>query len=199
MATVIVALDLAEPDDARSMIDATRAGAYKIGLELLHHPDGVRLAAEIAADWPLFLDAKLSDIPTTVARAVDQICRHIRPAMLSVRTAIPEAIEAAAGRTMIVHVPSLTSDPRIDAQRTLAPGYVCGPALAGSVRALNPTATIICPGVRLSLDAPDDHLAPWGVPAAADYIVIGRPITRATDPAAALARYVSAAASIDHQ
>ena len=193
MADVIVALDVSDPSVAWSLIDATEASAYKIGLELLHHPDGVKMAAEVAASWRPFLDAKLSDIPTTVARAVDQICRHIRPAMLSVRTAIPEAIEAAAGRTMIVHVPALTSDLRAEAQRTTAPGYVCSPALAANVRALNPSATIICPGVRLPGDAANDHLAPRGVPRVADYIVVGRPITRASDPRGALARYAAAA------
>jgi orotidine-5'-phosphate decarboxylase len=175
------------------MIDDTEACSYKIGLELLHHPDGVRLAAKVAAEWHLFLDAKLSDIPTTVARTVDQICRHIRPAMLSVRTAIPEAVEAAAGRTMIVHVPALTSELRAEAQRTTAPGYVCGPALAANARALNRDATIICPGVRLPGDKRDDHLAPRGIPLEADYIVVGRPITLADNPREALARYSRAA------
>ena len=193
MAAVLVSLDVPGPRAARDLISAIGAGQYKIGLELLHHPDGVRLAAEIAADWPLFLDAKLSDIPTTVARAVDQICRHIRPAMLSVRAAIPEAIEAAAGRTMIVHVPCLTSDHGAEAQRSTAPGYVCSPTLAARVRALNPRVVIVCPGVRLPGDSADDHVAPRGVPPDADYVVVGRPITRAPDPREALARYVAAA------
>jgi orotidine-5'-phosphate decarboxylase len=181
MAAVLVSLDVPGPMAARDLISAIGARHYKIGLELLHDPDGVRFAARVAAECHLFLDAKLSDIPTTVARAVDQICRHIRPSMLSVRTAIPEAIEAAAGRTMIVHVPFLTSDHGAEPQRSAAPGYVCSPTLAARVRALNPGSVIVCPGVRLPGDSADDHVAPCGVP------------PHATDPREALARYVAAA------
>lgn len=189
---VIVALDVQTPDEALQLVGVIGADWYKIGLELIYTHDGLNLARRLLDDGRhLFLDAKLSDIPTTVARATAAICREIAPHFLTVRTAIPEAIEASFGRTVIAAVPALTSDLTAEAVRSPARAIVCAPGLAANTRALNPGAAIICPGIRLGGDARDDHVGMTQPPTSADYIVVGRPITRSADPRGAYMRYLA--------
>ncbi|MEW5709494.1 MAG: orotidine-5'-phosphate decarboxylase [Pseudomonadota bacterium] len=70
-------------------------------------------------------------------------------------------------------------------------GVVCSPLEAARLRAaLGPDFRLVTPGVRSSGPASDDQqrvAAPReALAAGADYLVIGRPITRAPDPRAAL-------------
>lgn len=76
-------------------------------------------------------------------------------------------------------------------------GVVCSPKEAASVRAAaGPDFKLVVPGIRPSLSLSGDQKRTSGpadaVNAGADYLVIGRPITRAPDPAAA-ARAMAAA------
>lgn len=69
-------------------------------------------------------------------------------------------------------------------------GVVCSPKEAASVRAAcGPDFKLVVPGIRPSLSLSGDQKRAAGpadaVSAGADYLVIGRPITRAPDPAAA--------------
>jgi len=73
-----------------------------------------------------------------------------------------------------------------------AHGVVCSPHEAAFLRArIGPEALIVTPGIRLEGDPADDQ-ARSATPASArkagvDYMVVGRSITRAPEPAAALA------------
>jgi len=76
-------------------------------------------------------------------------------------------------------------------------GVVCSPKEASIVRqACGPDFKLVVPGIRPSLSLSGDQKRTSGpadaVNAGADYLVIGRPITRAPDPAAA-ARAMAAA------
>ncbi len=76
-------------------------------------------------------------------------------------------------------------------------GVVCSPKEAASVRAAcGPDFKLVVPGIRPSLGLSGDQKRTSGpadaVNAGADFLVIGRPITRAPDPAAA-ARAMAAA------
>ena len=68
-ARIAVALDVEDLDRAvdlaRSL--AGRVGWLKVGLELFTR-EGPRAVAAVAEHAPVFLDLKLHDIPTTVAR-----------------------------------------------------------------------------------------------------------------------------------
>ncbi|WP_330341989.1 orotidine-5'-phosphate decarboxylase [Streptomyces sp. NBC_00557] len=72
-------------------------------------------------------------------------------------------------------------------------GVIASPQEVAALRGvLGPDALIVTPGVTLPGDAPADHVRP-GTPraafaAGASHIVVGRTVTRAADPAAALRR-----------
>ena len=141
------------------------------------------------------------------------------PAMM--RAAAEAATEAAkeqnVKRPLIVGVTVLTSldtddltavgqnGPPVDQVVRLAQlakesdldGVVCSPKEAALVRqACGPDFKLVVPGIRPSLSLSGDQKRTAGpadaVNAGADYLVIGRPITRAPDPAAA-ARAMAAA------
>lgn len=70
-------------------------------------------------------------------------------------------------------------------------GVVCAPAEIGAVKALGAEFLAVTPGVRPAGSAGDDQqriaTPTAAIAAGADWLVIGRPITRAPSPAAALA------------
>ena len=73
---LIVALDVSDIAHAERLADdlAPHVAMLKVGLELFwaHGPEAVR---RIASRAPVFVDAKLHDIPTTVERAAANIAR----------------------------------------------------------------------------------------------------------------------------
>jgi orotidine-5'-phosphate decarboxylase len=120
------------------------------------------------------------------------------------------ALEAAGGRTRIAAVTVLTSLGRRDlaalglgdpgeasermARLALEAGcsaLVCSPREVARLRALaGRRVTLVCPGVRPGAEVEGDDQARVATPAAAlaagaDLLVVGRPITRAPDLAAA--------------
>jgi orotidine-5'-phosphate decarboxylase len=188
----------------------------KIGLELyLRYGPDVVATVRGASGVKVFLDLKLHDIPNTVAGAARAVSR-LRPEILTVHAAggadmIRAAVEAVPG-TMVAGVTLLTSirDQDLaelgvpgtvsDAVRRMAVlavaagarGLVCSPQEVAAVRAeVGRDITLITPGIRPS-GADSDDQARIATPveaikAGADLLVIGRPITRASDPGAAAA------------
>jgi orotidine-5'-phosphate decarboxylase len=188
----------------------------KIGLELyLRYGPQVVASVRGGSGVSVFLDLKLHDIPATVAGAARAVAR-LRPDVLTVHAAggpdmVRAAVESAPG-TMIAAVTVLTSlsdaalgqvgltGPVSDAVLRLATlsveagarGLVCSPREVAAVRkAVGPDVCLITPGVRPAGSASNDQ-ARVATPeeamlAGADLLVIGRPITSASDPGAAAA------------
>lgn len=76
---LIVALDLADPAQARALVErlGQSVNFYKIGLELAYSASGLALADELSAQGKrIFLDLKLHDIANTVKRATAQLARR---------------------------------------------------------------------------------------------------------------------------
>lgn len=220
---IAVALDVATLDEARGLARRLegRVGWFKVGLELFvaHGPSAV---SAIAAHGPVFLDLKLHDIPTTVARAVASAAR-LDVGLLTIHTSggttMMRAAREAAGDTLRllgVTVLTSTSDDEL-AALGLGPaerqvprltslaidagidGLVCAPTDLASVRAAaGERALLVTPGIRADEAASDDHArslsAPEAMAAGADLLVVGRPITRAQDPVAAVGRIVESMA-----
>ena len=164
----------------------------------------------------LFLDLKLHDIPNTVAGAARAVA-GLKPRYLTVHASggadmVRAAVEAAPEVT-IAAVTVLTSlsgevldavglaGPPLDAVRRLAAlavgagagALVCSPHEVAAVRAeVGPGIVLITPGVRpAGADAQDQARVATPQQAladGADLLVIGRPITGASDVGAAAAQ-----------
>ena len=188
----------------------------KIGLELyLRYGPDVVATVRGATGVEVFLDLKLHDIPATVAGAARAVSR-LRPEILTVHATggadVIKAAVQAAPATIVAAVTLLTSlreddlaqvgmaGTVSDAVRRLAVlavsagarGLVCSPQEVAAVRAeVGPDIVLITPGIRPA-GADSDDQARVATPeeairAGADLLVIGRPITRASDPGAAAA------------
>jgi orotidine-5'-phosphate decarboxylase len=214
---LIVALDHADSDDARRLVEQLddKVSFYKVGLTLLARGDGVALAHALqAAGKSVFQDWKLHDIGAQVegaARAIadggaDLLTVHGEPQVM--RAALAGRGETAT-RLLAVTVLTSLSDADLQdigyavpaaelvarrtrqAQEIGLDGVVASPLEAAEIRALvGPDFLIVTPGVRPAGAEADDQ-ARLGTPAAAlaagaSHLVIGRPITAATDPRAAV-------------
>ncbi len=194
---------------------ASSVGGVKLGLEFFvaHGPAGIKEAA--AGQPNLFLDLKLHDIPNTVAGAVKSALPLDPLLMTIHCTGGPAMMKAAAeargnARTKILGVTILTSLDDSDlaatgqngpvatqvvrlaklAQASGIDGVVCSPQEVALIReACGPKFLLVVPGIRPAGAAIGDQKRVQtprsAVEAGADYLVIGRPITEAPDPAAA--------------
>ena len=219
MNPVFVAVDNADLDAARALIASVdrHVGGVKLGLEFFaaNGPAGV---AALSGSLPVFLDLKLHDIPNTVAGAVRSLA-GLAPTVLTVHAAggraMLEAAKAAApSGTKVVAVTVLTSlddgdlsdigvggDTAAQVARLAAlarsaglDGIVCSPHEVAAAKAVWPEGYFVVPGVRPEGSAVGDQkrvMTPvQALAAGASMLVIGRPITGATNPAAA-ARAIS--------
>ncbi len=193
-----------------------RVGALKVGLEAFVRwgPDAVVEARRHAR--ALFLDLKLHDIPNTVAGAV-AAARDLGVDLLTIHAGggaatIEAAARAAEGGPTILAVTVLThldedelarlGLPGSPAERALAwvrlaraagaGGAVCSPRELATLRAEAPSPfLLVTPGIRPAGASADDQrrtaTPAAAIAAGADLLVVGRPLTRAADPDAALA------------
>lgn len=210
---LVVALDVSDIDRAEALgaAIAPHVGMLKVGLELgwAVGPEAVRRVAALA---PVFVDAKLHDIPTTVERAAANIAR-LGVAMVNVHavggTAMMRAAldgarrgadEAEQSMPIVVAVTVLSSDAgeelatpvslAFEAKEAGLDGVVVSGADVGEVRTVcGDDFCLVVPGIRPHGSNGDDQvrvLTPAAaLDAGADYLVVGRPITGAQDPAGA--------------
>jgi orotidine-5'-phosphate decarboxylase len=209
---VIVALDVESATEARTLIAALgdSASFYKVGLEL-YTSAGMDFVRELKAQGHrVFLDLKLYDIGETVKRAVAQVARAGAD-FLTVhgsRAVMQAAVSGnAGGRLQLLAVTVLTSFDESDLRQMGYPcsvselvelrvrnameagvnGIVCSPVEVARVRGITgPDAILVTPGVRSAGAAVGDQKR-VATPAeamanGANYLVIGRQVTRAADP-----------------
>lgn len=215
---IIVALDVDTAEEARKLVVRLDRSVhfYKVGMEL-YAAAGMEFVRELIGQGKnVFLDMKFYDIGETVKRAVAQVARSgVR--FLTVHGSVPVMRAAAAGREgsdlKLLAVTVLTSFDEQDladlgyhcacselvamrvrkAMEAGIDGIVCSPLEAAAVRELaGPKAILVTPGVR-SPGASTGDQKRVATPAeairdGADYLVMGRQITRAADPAAEVAR-----------
>jgi orotidine-5'-phosphate decarboxylase len=212
---LIVALDASDLGEARGLVEKIGDGAsfYKIGMELAYG-GGLKLAPELAsAGKKIFLDLKLHDIPNTVERATAQAA-ELGATFLTVH-AYPQTMRAAVagakGTGMrILAVTVLTSYDDADlfeacgrfgvvetvrrrAEQALSlgvDGLVASAAEAAMARrTVGAGMLIVTPGIRPSGAAAGDQkrvaTPAEAIRSGADYLVVGRPVTLASDPRAA--------------
>lgn len=212
---LIVALDLASVREAQSMAErlGEKVGFYKIGYQLVF-AGGLAFAEDLVRSGKrVFLDMKLHDIGHTVSRGVESLAR-LGATFVTVH-AYPQTMQAAvAGKAgaplKILAVTVLTSyDDRdlseagyalgvkhLAARRAQqardlgVDGLVCSAQEAADLRSIaGPAMALVTPGVRPAGAAIGDQkriVTPAkAIAAGADYLVVGRPVLEAADPAAA--------------
>jgi orotidine-5'-phosphate decarboxylase len=214
MNPLIVALDFDSPAQARELVERLegQVSFFKVGLEL-YTAAGMEFVRELTGRGKdVFLDLKLYDIGETVKRAVACIAETgVRFTTVhgsgAVMRAAVEGRGAAALKLLAVTVlTSFDQDDLADlgypcgvaelvelrvrkAMAARIDGVVCSPLEAARVRAIaGPDAVLVTPGVR-SAGAGQGDQKRVATPAealasGANYLVIGRQITRAADPAA---------------
>ncbi|MFZ0590371.1 MAG: orotidine-5'-phosphate decarboxylase [Bryobacteraceae bacterium] len=217
---IIIALDVETPDAARRLIEEIGDGAdfYKVGMEL-YAVGGMAFVEELVSRGKrVFLDLKLYDIGETVKRATRQIVKAgvtfltVHGSKALMRAAVEGRGDAA---TQLLAVTVLTSFDQQDladlgyttplsevvallvnkAVASGVDGVVCSAVELANVRRIaGSKLKLVTPGVR-SAGAPVGDQKRVATPAeairnGADYLVIGRQVTRASDPRAACEQIV---------
>lgn len=196
------------------------AKLFKVGKQLFT-AEGPQVVRDLVASGrKVFLDLKFHDIPNTVGKATQEAV-ELGVAMLTVHASggtrmLKAAVEAAAGGPLVLAVTVLTSFTDADLQEIGVAGRVidqvlrlaqlartagCGGVVASAQetrqvrQALGAGFALVNPGVRpKGADVGDQArvVTPsQAIAAGATHIVVGRPITAATDPAAAAAAIVA--------
>ena len=210
---LIAALDVSDLQTADTLAAqlGPHTGMLKVGLELFwaFGPDAVRT---VAPHGSVFADSKLHDIPTTVERASANISR-LGVGMFNVHALGGEAMmraaregaergasEAGVGVPLVIAVTVLSSQSGEDLASPASLAYeaksagldgvvVSGEDVRDVREACGEGFCLVVPGIRPAGTNGDDQvriLTPGeAIDRGADYLVVGRPITSASDPAGA--------------
>lgn len=212
---LIFALDVPDVDKAQHLVEVLgdTVRFYKVGLELFLADGSAELFDWLAnRDKKIFLDLKFFDVPRTVGSAVRQLRgKNIEFVTVHSNEAILQAACQVGGTAKILAVTVLTSLSDLDlkdfgfkvdvsalvlsrARRALEAG--CAGVIASGLEArelrneLGEDFLIVVPGIRPAGNI-DDQKRTVDLEKAfengADYVVVGRPIREAQDPAAAAA------------
>lgn len=216
MTLLIVALDLPDAQKALAMASRLQGVApwVKVGLELFIAAGPEIISRLKKLGFAVFLDLKLYDIPNTVAGAVrsamgagcDMLTLHLQGGARMCEA----AVEASLGRDLLLlgvtaltsfapgEMPGIELSPGEFAWNLAAKaadwhlqGVVCSGFEAKRIKVAFPGLLCVCPGIRPQALGNDDQrraMTPGeAVAAGADFIVVGRPILQAADPALAAA------------
>lgn len=216
---ILVALDTSTADAAKQLAAnvVPFVAGFKVGLELLMGPGPGLIADLRELGKPVFVDAKLHDIPNTVAGAARQlgavgarwVTVHASGGKAMMQAAVEGLAEGSQDEAGILAVTVLTSidaatlvsvgvedsaGDQVDRLARLArtagvEGAVCSPHEIERVNTAAPGLITVVPGIRPEGFGSQDQ-ARVATPAeairsGATYLVIGRAITAADDPAAA--------------
>ncbi len=215
---IIVALDLESASEARGVVAklGLSGGFYKVGMEL-YAAAGMDYVRELIAEGKqVFLDMKFYDIGETVKRAVARVAETpVRFLTVHGSGAVMQAALEGRGQAplQLLAVTVLTSFDKEDiadmgypcevadlvslrVRKAMAcglDGVVASPQDAAAVRAIaGPQAILVTPGVRSAGAARGDQkrvaTPAEAMEAGANYLVMGRQIIRAQDPAGEMRR-----------
>jgi orotidine-5'-phosphate decarboxylase len=218
---LILALDVPSSADAERLLDqvSDQIGFVKIGLELYTAAGPEMVRRLIDRGKRVFLDLKFLDIEETVRRATARVAT-MGVELLTVhanRKALGAAVQGRGNSKLkLLAVTVLTNfdsqDLRdmgiqysvqelVSARALLASEVGCDGVVASGEEAgvlrpkVGPRFMIVTPGVRPAGKGVDDHARvttpTQTIAAGADYLVIGRPIRDAADPAVAAAAILS--------
>lgn len=197
----------------------------KIGKELFTLAGPGFVEKLMKQGFDVFLDLKFHDIPNTVAAAcraaanlgVWMVNVHAfggRKMLLAAREALADTEIQLIAVTLLtslnqdgLHELGITDTPEIIVQRLALlaqdcglDGVVCSAQEAAQLRKkVNQNFCLVTPGIRFPENNSDDQARvttpELAIAHGADYLVVGRPITRAPDPLQALQRFNEAVTS----
>lgn len=187
----------------------------KVGMELFYS-EGPKIVKSLRErGLQVFLDLKIHDIPHTAERSAASLT-DLGVAMLTVHCAggtdmMEAVLQGAAGRLTVVGVTQLTSIDQMRLNHELMipgsmeecvssyaglaaaaglAGVVCSPWESQTIKdQFGPDFLTVTPGIRWERGSDDQKriMSPEAAAAAgSDFLVIGRPLTRAADPRQAL-------------
>ncbi|MCX7832503.1 MAG: orotidine-5'-phosphate decarboxylase [Actinobacteria bacterium] len=201
---IIVALDVDFEEAKKIVMElGDLCTFYKVGLTLFYQSFYKIIDFLKENQKRIFLDLKLHDIPYQVRGAAKSLS-IFEPEFLTVhassgKEAIAAAKEGSGKKTKVIAVTVLTSigmtadkaretvlDLAIEAAKGGADGFVCSGLEVSDLKNYYPDKLAIVPGVR-SLVQPDDDQKRIVTPEeaferGADFIVVGREITRSDSP-----------------
>jgi orotidine-5'-phosphate decarboxylase len=209
IAALIIAVDRPTLDDALKLVDVLRPITpwFKVGSVLFTGAGPTAVTALLNRGGRVCLDLKFHDIAHTVAAAA-AAAADLGVSLLTVHcaggAAMLEAAAAGARRAgaaaRVLGVTRLTSEPgRVGAAVMRAAEMAHAAGLGGVVASARECGRlksrfgshfhVLTPGIRPTGSGADDQARiatpRQAVLAGADYVVVGRPITHAPDPAAA--------------
>jgi orotidine-5'-phosphate decarboxylase len=218
---LMFALDVPSAVEADRLLDRLQGHLtfVKVGLELYTAAGPEMVKRIVERDMRVFLDLKFLDIEETVRRATSRVAA-MGVEFLTVhanRKALTAAVQGRDGSSLkLLAVTVLTNfdgnDLRemgiqrtiqdlVTARALLASEVGCDGVVASGEEAMalrqkvGPEFTIVTPGVRPAGKGVDDHARATTptqtIAAGADYLVIGRPIRDAADPAATVGAILS--------
>jgi orotidine-5'-phosphate decarboxylase len=195
-------------------------GFYKVGLELFTSEGPSVVRELIARGKQVFVDLKMYDIGATVERATARVAAlgasflTVHSSRQVIRAAIRGRGESGLKILAVTVLTSFDDDDLADlgyTGRTAvdlvehfvrkgvaagADGFICSPLEVARVRAITgPDLVLVTPGVRSAGESQGDQkrvaTPAEAIAAGANYLVIGREITRAADPCAAADRILT--------
>jgi len=212
---LIVALDFDNADKALNFLNNLDPNKclVKVGLEL-YISEGWKILDLISdRGFEIFLDLKLHDIPNTVAKSIKKISNFnvtLTTVHLSGGMRMLEAASSEKGSIKILGVSILTSlskeeifeitDTNFDtyfnnlisiASSSNVDGVVCSPNELDRLKNFNKLKVV--PGIRNDVSDDDQKRVMTSTEAyhkGADFIVVGRPITKSEDPKKALELFI---------
>ena len=212
---LIVALDFDNADKALNFLNNLDPNKclVKVGLELFISEGWKILDLISERGFEIFLDLKLHDIPNTVAKSIKKISNFnvaLTTVHLSGGISMLEAASSEKGNIKILGVSILTSlsqneifeitDTNFDvyfnnlisiASSTNVDGVVCSPNELDRLKDFNKLKVV--PGIRNDISDDDQKRVMSSSEAyhkGADFIVVGRPITKSEDPKKALELFI---------
>jgi orotidine-5'-phosphate decarboxylase len=220
---LVLALDVDDVVEAIRLVHELKPwfGVAKVGLELFTSAGPDAVLSILAEGMKVFLDLKLFDIPTTIAKA-GRVIGALGPSYLTLAGfgGVPmlragvDGLNEGASRAgldvpMAVAVTILTSDTsapeHVLGNRVRAAveahcgGVVCAASDAAEVKLLAPGLTVVVPGIRTEGSPRHDHGRPAtpgeAFAAGADLLVVGRAVTAAADRAEAAAALIGSIVS----
>lgn len=179
----------------RPVIEALHAKGFEVFLDLKFHdiPNTTAMAVKAAAEqgvWMVNVHCSGGLRMMTACRETLDTLSGPKPLLIGVTVLTSMEREDLAGIGLDVDPKEQVLRLAGLAERAGMDGLVCSAQEASSLKAAHPSLQLVTPGIRPAGSALDDQrriLTPReALDAGSDYLVIGRPISRASDPAAAL-------------